>query len=168
MIPRWANDAKIGFKTINARAETVATQPAFRDAFRKRRCLVPANGFYEWQKSMKAGREVKLPHYIRRKDGRPMALAGLWERRAGPDGEVIESFTIITTDANELVSPFHNRMPAILRPEDYDVWLRPDSKGEQLKSLLVPCPSDWLVVSPVSKQVNNPRNDDPSCIAELS
>lgn len=168
LIPHWAKDEKFGYKTINARSETVATQPSFRDAFRKRRCLVPATGFYEWQKSMQKGKEVKQPHYIRRKDGRPMGLAGLWERWVSPDGKEIESFTIITTDANEVMRPFHHRMPVILRPEDYDLWLSPEAKGEQLQALLVPCPEEWLVVSPVSRQVNSPRNDDPSCIAELS
>lgn len=168
LIPHWAKDEKFGYKTINARSETVATQPSFRDAFRKRRCLVPASGFYEWQKSMQKGKEVKQPHYIRRKDGRPMGLAGLWERWVSPDGKEIESFTIITTDANEVMRPFHHRMPVILRPEDYDLWLSPEAKGEELQALLVPCPVEWLVVSPVSRQVNSPRNDDPSFIAELS
>lgn len=168
LIPRWAKDAKIAYRTINARAETVATQPVFREAFRKRRCIVPASGFFEWQESMKGGKEVKQPLYIRRPDGRPIGLAGLWERWEGPDGTVIESFTIITTDANDLVRPFHNRMPVILRPEDYDAWLNPESKPDELQSLLKPCPPDWLVASPVSKQVNNPRNDDPSCIEESS
>jgi putative SOS response-associated peptidase YedK len=168
LIPRWAKDTKIGYRTINARAETVATQPAFRDAFRKRRCIVPASGFFEWQKSMKGGKEVKQPLYIRRPDGRPIGLAGLWERWEGPDGTVIESFTIITTDANDFVRPFHNRMPVILRPDDYDTWLNPESKPDELKALLKPCPPDWLIVTPVSKQVSNPRNDDPSCIEEMS
>lgn len=168
LIPRWAKDTKIAYRTINARAETVATQPAFREAFKKRRCIVPASGFFEWQKSMKGGKEVKQPLYIRRPDRRPIALAGLWERWEGPDGSVIESFTIITTDANDSVRPFHNRMPVILRPGDYEAWLNPQSKPELLQSLLKPCPADWLVASPVSKQVNNARNDDPACIEELS
>lgn len=168
LIPHWAKDAKFGYHTINARAETVASQPAFRDAFRKRRCIVPANGFFEWQKVMLGGKEVKQPHYIHRKDGRPMGLAGLWDRWVGPDGEAIESFTIITTEANELVSSLHNRMPVILRREDYAAWLNPDAKGDDLKSLLAPCPSDWLAIRPVSRQVNSPRNDDSGCIAELS
>lgn len=168
LIPHWAKDAKFGYKTINARAETVATQPAFRDAFRKRRCIVPANGFFEWQKLMEGRKEVKQPFYFRRGDGKPMGLAGLWDRWTGPDGKVIESFTIITTEANDLVRPLHNRMPVILRSENYDTWLNPDTKAEQLQSLLVPCPPEWLIAGPVSKQVNNARNDDPSCIAEPS
>lgn len=167
LIPHWSKDTKIAYRTINARAETVATQPAFRDAFRKRRCIVPASGFYEWQKSMKGGKEVKQPQYIRRPDGRPIGLAGLWERWEGPDGTVIESFTIITTDANDLVRPFHNRMPVVLQPEDYGTWLNPAATPEQLKALFAPCPPEWLVVTPVSTHVNNTRNDDPSCIDEL-
>jgi putative SOS response-associated peptidase YedK len=166
LIPHWAKDSSFAYRTINARAETVATQPAFRDAFRKRRCIVPANGFFEWQKRMVGGKEVKQPHYIRRRDGRPMGLAGLWERWEGPDGTVIESFTIITTEANELVGTLHNRMPVILRPEDFDTWLSPASRPEDLKSLLVPCPPSWLEASPVSRHVNNPRNDDSGCIDE--
>ncbi len=168
LIPHWAKDTKIAYSTINARAETVATQPAFRDAFKKRRCIVPASGFYEWKKSMVGGKEVKQPLYIRRPDGRPIGLAGLWACWEGPDGTVIESFTIITTDANDLVREFHNRMPVILRPEDYDSWLNPDSKPDDLEVLLKPCPPDWLVASPVSKHVNNARNDDPGCIEELT
>jgi putative SOS response-associated peptidase YedK len=168
LIPHWAKDAKFGYRTINARAETVATQPAFRDAFRKRRCLVPANGFYEWRRLLEGGKEVKQPHYIRRRDGRPLALAGLWDRWVAPDGETIESFTIITTEANDLVRPLHNRMPVILRPEDYEAWLNPETRLEQLGALLRPCPADWLIEGEVSRQVNNPRNDDPRCIAELS
>lgn len=168
LIPHWAKDPKIGYRTINARAETVATQPAFRDAFRKRRCIVPTNGFYEWQKTTRSGREEKQPHYIRRGDGRPMGLAGLWDRWAGPDGETIESFTIITTEANEVVRAYHDRMPVILRREDYDAWLDPATKVEALQTLLRPCPAGWLTVSPVSRRVNNPRNDDPACLYEPS
>jgi putative SOS response-associated peptidase YedK len=168
LIPSWAKDAKFGYRTINARAETVATQPAFRDAFRKRRCIVPANGFFEWQKSMASGKEVKQPYYIRRRDGRPMGLAGLWDHWEGPDGTIIESFTIITTEANELVLTLHTRMPVILHPEDYDAWLDPGTETEQLQSLLAPCPPEWLIATPVSKQVNNTRNDDPGCIDEVT
>lgn len=164
LIPHWAKDPKIAFRTINARAETVATQPAFRDAFRARRCIVPASGFYEWRRLMKDGKEVKQPLYIRRGDGRLLALAGLWERWEGPGGEVVESFTIITTEANAFIREFHDRMPVILRPEDYDLWLNPASKPEQLKPLLTPCPPDWLVASPVSQRVNSTRNDDPGCL----
>lgn len=168
LIPHWAKDAKFGYRTINARAETVATQPAFRDAFRKRRCIVPANGFFEWQKLAQGGKEVKQPHYIHRRDGRPMGIAGLWDRWVGPDGEAIESFTIITTEANALIRPLHNRMPVILRHEDYAAWLDPATKPDRLTSLLVPCPAEQLAVRPVSRRVNSPRNDGPACIAALS
>jgi putative SOS response-associated peptidase YedK len=167
LVPHWAKDPKIGYRTINARAETVATQPAFRDAFRKRRCIVPANGFYEWQRVVVRGKEAKQPYYVHRKDGRPMGLAGLWDRWVAPDGEVLESFTIVTTEANELVQALHNRMPVILRPEDYALWLDPAARIEQLRPLLAPCPSDWLEATPVSREVNNPRNDGPGCIAPV-
>jgi len=168
LVPHWAKDLKFGYRTINARAETVATQPAFRDAFRKRRCLVPANGFFEWQKSVMAGKEAKQPFHVHRKDDRPMALAGLWDRWVGPDGAAIESFTIVTTDANELMGPVHNRMPVIFRSEHYGEWLNPGAGIDQLKALLGPCPSEWLVATPVSREVNNPRNDSPGCIIPLS
>lgn len=168
LIPHWAKDTKFAYRTINARAETVAKQPAFREAFRKRRCILPANGFFEWEKVMVKGKEVKQPHYIRRADGRPLALAGLWEHWEGPDGKVIESFTIITTTANDILSSLHDRMPVILDRADYEIWLSPDSKPDDLQALLKPCPSEWLVSSPVSRHVNNPRNDDPGCIEEAS
>ncbi len=168
LVPHWAKDLKIGFRTINARAETVATQPAFRDAFRKRRCLVPASGFYEWQRVTQGGKEIKQPHYIRSASGKTLALAGLWESWTGPDGETVETFTIITTNANDVMQPFHDRMPVILHSVDYDSWLNPDTKSDQLKALLKPCPSDWLTVVPVSTRVNSPRFDDPDCIMELS
>lgn len=168
LVPHWAKDAKIGYRTINARSETVATQPAFRGPFRKRRCIVPASGFYEWQKTDAAGKKPKRPHYVRRRDGRPMALAGLWDLWTGPDGEVIESFTIITTNANELVRPCHHRMPVILAPEHYDLWLDPRAPIDRLKTLLAPCPSEWLEMVPVGRQVNNARFDDPSCITPIS
>lgn len=168
LIPHWAKDKKIAYSTINARCETVATQPAFRDAFRKRRCIVPASGFYEWRPAIEDGKEVKQPFYIRRKDGRQMALAGLWERWNSPSGEVIESFTIITTDANKMLRELHNRMPVMLAPEDYDVWLDPNASIEECKSLLRPCPPEWLEFGPVSRKVNSPRNDSADCIEPLA
>ncbi len=168
LIPHWAQDPKIAYRTINARSETVATQPAFRGPFRRRRCLVPASGFFEWRKSDAAGRQPKQPHYVRRKDGRPMAFAGLWDRWQRADGDAIESFTILTTEANALVRPCHDRMPVILSPEHYDLWLDPQTPIERLRPLLAPCPAQWLEMVPVGRRVNNPRNDDSSCIVPLS
>ncbi len=168
LVPHWAKDLKFGFRTINARAETVATQPAFREAFRSRRCLVPASGFYEWQRAMEDGKEVKQPRYIRRVGDKPMALAGLWESWTAPDGEVVETFTIITTSANDAIRPFHDRMPVILRSEDYEAWLNPATKPDALKALLVPCPADWLSITSVSRRVNSPGFDDPDCIVALT
>jgi putative SOS response-associated peptidase YedK len=167
LVPHWAKDLKFGYRTINARAETVATQPAYRSAFRRRRCLVPASGFYEWQKSVKAGKEVKQPYYVHRRDDRPMALAGLWDSWSGPDGAAVETFTIVTTDANEMMSPLHNRMPVILGSEDYDAWLALDAGVDRLQSLLRPSPCEWLAATAVSREVNNPRNDGPGCVAPL-
>lgn len=162
LIPHWAKDAKIQYRTINARAETVATQPAFREAFRKRRCIVPASGFYEWSKTDDQG---KQPYYIQRKDETPLAFAGLWERWTGPDGATIESFTIITTSANDLIAPFHDRMPVILASGDFDAWLDSASPADALKALLRPFASDQMKMTRVSKHVNSPRNDDPDCVA---
>jgi putative SOS response-associated peptidase YedK len=167
LIPHWAKDSKIAYSTINARAETVATQPTFRDAFRKRRCIVPASGFYEWQTAIVDGKEAKQPQYIRRADGKPLALAGLWDRWRGPDGTVIESFTIITTEANEFIRGYHDRMPVILRRVDYALWLNPASTPEDLLALLVPCDPHVLIATQVSRRVNSPKNDDPSCIQDV-
>jgi putative SOS response-associated peptidase YedK len=161
LIPFWADDPKLGSKLINARAETVADKPAFRSAFRHRRCLIVADGFYEWQQQENG----KQPFYLRLKDDRPFALAGLWEHWEEDGGEAIDSCTILTTDANELTSPIHSRMPVILDPKDYDMWL--DSsvrKSESLQSLLRPYASEKMEAYPVSKTVNRPTNDRPECI----
>jgi putative SOS response-associated peptidase YedK len=134
LVPHWAKDLKIGYKLINARAETVATTPSFRSAFRKRRCLVPADGYYEWQKLEKA----KQPFYFHRKDGRPFAFAGRWEHWESPDGELVESCTILTTDANDLAKPIHNRMPVIVDAAQYGLWLDPAGDLERCQVLLRP------------------------------
>ncbi len=160
LIPFWAKDLKIGARMINARAETVAEKPAFRSAFKKRRCIIPISGFYEWQKQT-AG--AKVPHYITRADDNPMLLAGLWEywdRGAEP----IESFTIITTDANEFMSPIHDRMPVILEPERVSAWLSPQTSAEEAQTLLVRAPDGVLEAHPVSTTVNSPRNNGPELI----
>jgi putative SOS response-associated peptidase YedK len=160
LIPAWADDPAIGNRMINARAETAATLPAFRSAFEHRRCLVLADGFFEWQKT--AGR--KQPYYIRLQEGQPFAFAGLWERwRKGADP--IESCTILTTDANDLIRPLHDRMPVILEPGMFDRWLQADV-GE-LGRLLKPLPNERMVAYPVSTRVNNARIDDPGCVTPL-
>jgi putative SOS response-associated peptidase YedK len=161
LVPSWAKDEAIGNRMINARAETVHHKPAYRAAYKRRRCLVLCSGFYEWQRRGKA----KQPHLIRMRDGRPFAMAGLWERWTGPTGEVLESCTIITTEANELVSAIHQRMPVILHPEDFDSWLDPTrDRPQALADLLRPYPAEEMESFPVSKKVNNPRIDDPTCI----
>ena len=158
LIPFWAKDASVGgAKLINARAESVTTKPAFREAFERRRCLVPADGFYEWQKRA----DGKQPWLIRRRDHQPFGFAGLWDRWKGPGGPV-ETATIITTEPNAVCAPLHNRMPVILAPDTYDAWLDPDRPGGE--ALLRPCPDDWLEVFPISRLVNNVRNDGPELI----
>jgi putative SOS response-associated peptidase YedK len=161
LIPSWAKDPSIGNRMINARAETVAEKPSFRAAFKRRRCLIPANGFYEWKKVGKR----KQPYYVRRIDGEPMAFAGLWEHWEGQDGTVVESCTIITTESNSTIRPLHNRMPVILDPEEYNLWLDSEvSDLETLAPLMRPYPDDKLEAILVSTLVNNPRNDDARCI----
>ena len=164
LVPSWAKDKAIGNKTINARAETLAAKPMFRAAFRRRRCLVPADGFYEWKKH--ADGKTKTPMYIRLKDGRPFAFAGLWEVWHDPGGSAFPSFTIITTTPNELMKEIHDRMPVIIRPEDYRTWLDPAERdAAELEPLLTPYPAEEMEASPVSRLVNNPRNESPECIA---
>jgi putative SOS response-associated peptidase YedK len=161
LVPHWAKDASIGNRLINARAETVATKPAFRDALRSRRCVVPADGFYEWSGT---GAE-RRPYVFRRPDRRMLGIAGLYERWLGEGGEVVDSCTLITTEANATLARFHDRMPVILSPDDYERWLDRDVREpEVLLSLLVSCPEDWLDPSPVSSRINDVRNDDPACL----
>jgi putative SOS response-associated peptidase YedK len=163
LIPHWAKEMDTGYSTINARAETVATKPAFRSAFRHRRCLVPADGFYEWQAV--PGSKVKQPYFIGLRDQEPMALAGLWERWQSPQGDELESCSIIVTVANDLMRPIHDRMPVILDPADWNAWLAPDA-GDlgMLQSLLRPFPAEAMTARPVSTRVNSPRTDVPECL----
>jgi len=164
LIPSWAKDLAIGMKLINARAETVAEKPSFRKSFKHRRCLVLADGFYEWQKE----RRVKQPYYIRLKSERPFAFAGLWDHWADADGQVIESCALLTTEPNELMAPIHNRMPVILNPDAYDDWLDPDQQNvARLATLLGSYPAEDMVANPVSRLVNNARFDDPRCVEPL-
>jgi putative SOS response-associated peptidase YedK len=165
LIPSWAQDPNIGARMINARAETAATKPAFRSVFRQRRCLVVADGFYEWQKLERR----KQPFYIRMRDGRPFAFAGLWEHWEGPDGRAIDSCTVITTGPNELMAPLHDRMPVILNSNDYGIWLDPcTQETSALQCLLRPYPADEMSAYPVGTRVNNPSVDDPECIHPLA
>lgn len=164
LVPHWSRAGKPGYATINARAETVASKPTFRDAFQRRRCLVPADGFFEWQPTPEPGGK-KLPWRITMADGQPFAMAGIWERwQPGDDqaGEKIDSFSIIVTDANDLLRPIHERMPVILAPDDWDRWLERESPGPT--SLLRPFPSDRMRAYRVGTQVNDPRNNDPGCL----
>lgn len=160
LVPSWADDPTIGNRMINARAETLATKPAFRKAFRQRRCLIPSDGFYEWQKQ---GRE-KQPYYITLADGGLFALAGLWEHWEH-NGLAIESCTIVTTAANSLVAPLHERMPVILPADAYALWLDPSVEDvDCLQPLLRPYPAEAMRTRAVSTLVNSPRNDSPDLL----
>jgi len=167
LVPHWAKDVKIGYSMINARAETVASKPAFRNAFRYRRCLITADGFYEWQ--VIPGSKTKQPWFIVLGNQEPMAFAGLWEQWRSPEGEELESCSIIVTDANELIKPIHDRMPVILAPDDWNAWLETDAKNVQaLQNLLKPYSAEDMAAWPVSTTVNSPRNDTAECINMLS
>jgi putative SOS response-associated peptidase YedK len=161
LVPPWGEDPAIGNRMINARAETVSEKPAFRAAFRSRRCLVPASGFYEW-KSL-AGR--KQPYYVRMRDGRPFAMGGLWERWQGASGPALETCLLITTGANDLLAPIHDRMPVIVPPDAYDLWLSgaPGNAG-RLLALLRPAPPERMEAREVGARVNDPGNDSPELI----
>ncbi|MCB9136848.1 MAG: SOS response-associated peptidase [Caldilineaceae bacterium] len=167
LIPSWSKDPSFGARLINARSETVAEKPSFRAAFKRRRCLIPADGFYEWQKAGKR----KQPYYMGMDDGAPFAFAGLWEAWQGPDGGELQSCTILTTTPNELLEPIHNRMPVILAPEDYDDWLDHASEHprdlDRLQHLMRPFPAEKMRAYPVSTYVNNARNEGLACIEPL-
>jgi len=158
LVPSWAKDPAIGNRMINARAETLADKPSFRDALRRRRCLVVADGFYEWKKEGTR----KTPLWIHPVDGGVLAFAGLWDRWTSPDGEVVESCTIVTCKANALIGAFHERMPVILPPGGWDLWLDPEPRDPRgLLDLLVPCPPERLAVRDASPRVNSPANEGP-------
>jgi putative SOS response-associated peptidase YedK len=164
LVPFWAKDRKIGNRQINARGETVAQKPAFRAAFRKRRCLVPADGFYEWQKTASG----KQPWYIRARGAEPLALAGLWELWDPPEGgEPLATYTIITTVGNAFMQPLHDRMPVVLDESGRDAWLDPATPAAALQALLVPAPEDRLEAWPVSRRVNSPFNEDAELLAPV-
>lgn len=156
LVPSWAKDESIGNRLINARAETVADKPSFRAAYRKRRCIVPVNGFYEW-KALSRG---KRPYYIHAVDDVLLGLAGLWEHWSRPDdGARIDTFAILTTDANAVMQPLHDRMPVILAPDAYAAWLDPESDPDALQARLTSCANDALALHPVTKSVGNVRNE---------
>jgi putative SOS response-associated peptidase YedK len=163
LIPPWAKAPSIGNRLINARAETVASKPAFRRAFRDRRCLVLADGFYEWQRQN--GR--KQPYHIRRRDGRPFAFAGLWEHWEGEE-TAMDSCTLLTTTPNEVMRPLHDRMPVILPVGEYDQWLDCRVQDvEPLQAILRPYPGEDLIAYRVSLRVNNPAHDSPECVTPV-
>jgi putative SOS response-associated peptidase YedK len=172
LVPSWAKDPSGGARMINARAEGIADKPAFRAAVARRRCLIPADAFYEWQRrespdGQPAGR---LPYAIRRKDGRPMAFAGLWEvwrDRADPDAGPLRSCVIVTTRANELMAPIHDRMPVVLAQQDWSAWFDPATDAAAVGRLMVPAPSDWFEAFPVSTLVNKVTNDGPHLLDPL-
>ena len=166
LIPSWAKDPSIGSRLINARAETLAEKPSFRSAYKYHRCLIFANGFFEWQ--AKPGSQAKLPHLIRLKSSKPFAFAGLWEHWQSPEGSEIKSATIITTSANELMATLHERMPLILPRETYSKWLDPTPLFPvELNRLLVPYPTAEMEAFPISTLVNSPANDKPEVVAPL-
>jgi putative SOS response-associated peptidase YedK len=175
LVPFWAKDLKIGSKMINARAETVAEKPAFRKAYQQRRCLIPADGFYEWAKIPDS--KTKQPYFIHRSDGEPIVFAGMWERwkprledgkTVDEDADVIETCTILTTTPNDTMAAIHNRMPVLLAPTVWDDWLSADADMDHIGSLMVPAPDDLLTLVPVSTAVNNVRNKGEELIAPMS
>lgn len=163
LIPHWAKSSTTKYKMINAKAETLSEKPAFRDAYRKRRCLIPTTGFYEWYSTAHG----KQPYYIGRQDHGLFAFAGLWEYWEGE--HAINSFTIITTVANKLISPIHERMPVILEKQAYQEWLAPNNQdSSKLENFLIPQELDWLTLYPVSTDVNSPQHDHPDLLKPLS
>jgi putative SOS response-associated peptidase YedK len=164
LVPSWAKDPKIGARMINARGETVAEKPSFRSAVKTRRCLIPADGFYEWVKTDGG----KQPHYIHFADGRAFAFAGLWERWHKGGDEPLDTCTIITTTPNDIVAGLHDRMPVILPPDVFTEWLEPEPLApDRLHDLLAPHPAADMEAYPVSTHVNKPANDDPECVVRV-
>ena len=163
LIPGWAKDPTIGARMINARGETLGEKPSFRGPYRYKRCLIPADGFYEWRQE--PGAKLKTPHYIHMKNAQPFAFAGLWDEWLGPDGSQVKSCTIITTAPNALVAGIHERMPVILRREDYAAWLTPEARQpDELNRLLAAYPAEEMEAYPVSRLVNQARLDAPEMV----
>ena len=164
LVPYWAEDPSIGSRMINARAETVDTRRAYSRSFERRRCLVPADGFYEWRRSG----SHKQPFFFSRPSGEVFAMAGLWDRWRHGD-EPLESFTVVTADANREVAPIHDRMPVVLPADGWETWLDPERGGDDaVRALLRPAPDGLLVARPVSTYVNSPSNDSPRCVEAIS
>jgi putative SOS response-associated peptidase YedK len=164
LIPHWAQDSRLGYSMINARAETIDTKPSFRGSFRTRRCLVPADGLFEW---LRYEGKTKQPFYVTIRSGGMMPFAGLWDRWQNPEGESVETFTIITCASNELISQLHDRMPVIIDRKDFSTWLDPAAPPEMVKELLHPYPSEQMTLWKVGKLVNNPRIDLEECIKKI-
>lgn len=165
LIPPWAKDEKIGYKLINARAETIADKPSFRDAYQKRRCIIIADSFYEWKRHQK---QMKTPMRIKLKSSELFAMAGLWERWKSPEGKLVFTCTVITTEPNELMKDIHDRMPVILKPEDENIWLNnSNSDFSRLNELLKPLPADLMEAYEVSNLVNSPKNNSPNLIQQM-
>ena len=161
LIPFWAKDPKLGFRNINTRAETISVKPSFKNAFKKRRCIIPANGFYEWSQD-----ENKTPFRIFLRDEELFAIAGIWESWKDAENKIINSFSIITTEANSLCKDIHNRMPVILKPENEQSWLQ-ENNEELLKQLLVPFDPRKMDTYAISKEVNSPKNNKPEIIIPI-
>jgi putative SOS response-associated peptidase YedK len=167
LIPMWAKDPSIGNRLINARGETIAEKPSFRGSFKHKRCLILADGFYEWKTA--AGKKTKTPYFIHMKDRKPFAIAGLWDSWESPNGSSVKTCTIITTEPNELMLSLHNRMPVILHPRDYGKWLEPSPQTpESLLPLIKPYPADIMSAYAVSILVNKPENDTPQLVVPAS
>jgi len=165
LIPSWSKDPAIGNRLINARAETAREKPSFCNAFKRHRCLIPSSGFYEWLRWERG----KQPYFVRMRDSHPFAFAGLWDRWESPDEGAVETCAILTTAANDVLAPIHDRMPVILPPIEYARWLDPSLKDtDSLAPLLVPFPAEDMVAFPVNPRVNAPSVDDEKCIAPLT
>jgi putative SOS response-associated peptidase YedK len=165
LVPFWAKDPKIGNRMINARSETLAEKPAYKTPLKRRRCLIPTSGFYEWKKQA----DERIPTYIYLRDTRLFALAGLWEEWSAPDGETLYSCTIITTQANQFMSQIHHRMPIIFNPVQEEIWLDPAVQDPaELLPLLQPYAEEKMAAHPVSRQMNVPTFDEPACIEALA
>ena len=163
LIPSWAKDSSLGLKMINARSETVAEKPAFRSAFKRRRCLIPASGFYEWKKT----KEGKRPYFIYPSAGGIFAFGGIWESWHDPEDGDLESCSILTTSANSTIAEVHDRMPVVLNPDHFETWLNPKIQMESaLQPLLRPAPESWFQMRPVSTRVNNAKHEGPDCLSE--
>jgi putative SOS response-associated peptidase YedK len=165
LMPHWAKDETIARKLINARSETVAEKPSFRSAYRRRRCIVAASGFYEWQAV--PGQHWKQPYYVSIKSGEPMAMGGIWESWTNSVGEIIRTYCIITTQANALMAPIHDRMPVILPRDTWTAWLDPATDSARIAPLLVPADTSTMTAWPVSRKISSRGDDGPDLVARL-